>query len=145
MNNYDDSGISLTPTGKRVALAILIAGILLALAVSLARADSPGPACQPTPTPTPPVTSLRLTSFAAVPVGGNAGGCAAGNKINRWPCVVTDFTPGRVSGTCDLGFWFRDVATMRTFRLDQPVNLSGCLGMGDRITSVPGTPVRIGR
>lgn len=120
-DNYTDPGISLTPAGKRVAVIALILGIIIALALVLAN------------------------SASAAPLAGNRGGCAEGNKWRMIPCVVSDFRPGFVSGTCAAGLWFKDAPTRRTFRLDQPVRVQGCEYMNWQLASAPGWPLRITR
>ena len=88
--------------------------------------------------------SARVAGLAA-PLAGNAGGCAAGNRVYRWPCVITAYTPGKVSGTCNAGLWFRDVPTARLFVLDEPVFVRGCVGMQWRLFSASNAPLRISR
>jgi hypothetical protein len=89
-------------------------------------------------------TAVSISSFSARS-GGNRGGCAPGNKIRGLAYTITDFTPGRVSGTCDGGFWFANVRTARTWRLDTPVTVQGCIGSGQRLTSAPGWALRISK
>lgn len=81
----------------------------------------------------------------AAPAAGNRGGCAEGNKIWGLACAVTDFRPGYVAGVCDGGFWFSEVRTARTFRLDQAVTVQGCIMLADRLEGVAGWPLRISR
>lgn len=121
MNNYDDPGIALTPLGKRVAVALLILGIVIALALVLVR------------------------SADAAPLDGNRGGCAEANRWRMIPCTVTDFRPGRVSGTCAGGLWFKDAPTRRVFRLEQAITVQGCEYMNWQLASAPGWPLRISR
>ena len=89
-------------------------------------------------------TAVSISSFSARS-GGNRGGCAASNKMRGLACTITDFAPGRVSGICDGGFWFANVRTARTWRLDTPVTVQGCIGSGQQLTSAPGWALRISK
>jgi len=115
---YDnDPGLKLTPLGRRVALIALIVGTLL-------------------------LAAWALSGHAeAAPAAGNKGGCGRGNMWYGLACIVTDTGPGFVSGTCQFGHWFSRVSTRRTFRLDQPVTVSGCEGLGGELYA----PIRISR
>lgn len=89
-------------------------------------------------------TAVTLSSFS-VSSAGNRGGCAEGNKWQDLPCIVTDFRPGFVNGTCDGGLWFQNIPTRRTFRIDQFVTVQGCEGEDWQLFSAPGWPFRIAR
>jgi hypothetical protein len=121
MSNYEDPGLRLTPRGKRVAIAVIVIGVLL-------------------------LFTLALTDHVgAADSSGNRGGCAEGNKWRGLSCVITDFTPGYVSGTCDGGLWFADERTARTWRIEMPVTAQGCEYEDWRISGAPGWPFRLSK
>lgn len=73
------------------------------------------------------------------------GGCALGNQWRGLACVITAYTPGYVSGTCDGGLWFDRERTARTWRLEQPVSVTGCQYEDWRISGAPGFKFHISR
>jgi len=117
----NDPGLSLTPLGKRVAVILLILGILVALLI------------------------VFTGSADAATLAGSRGGCAEIDKWQLLPCVVTDFRPGYVSGTCAAGLWFRNERTARTWRLETPVTVRGCADPSGRVTSAPGWTFRMSK
>ena len=95
------------------------------------------------------ITAVLVDHASAQPItdlaAGNRGGCAEGNRMRGLACVVSDFTPGYVSGTCDGGYWFKNARTARTFTLEQPVTVQGCIMAGSQLASAPGWPLRISK
>lgn len=89
-------------------------------------------------------TAVSLRTFTATSAG-NRGGCAPANQWPRLSCVVSDFRPGFVSGTCEAGLWFRNAPTRRSFRLAQAITVWGCEGLDYELFSAPGYPLRIAR
>ena len=95
-----------------------------------------------------PLSQSRIDGLAApapAPAAGNLGGCALSNRVRRLTCNVTDFLPGRVSGTCVAGMHFDDVPTVRTFHPGQIVYVQACVGMDGELFSAANWPLRISR
>jgi hypothetical protein len=121
MHIDNDPGLRLNARGKRVLLAVIVIGFLLLFALALT--DRAG----------------------AADSSGNRGGCAPGNQWRGLACVITDFTPGYVSGTCDGGLWFADERTTRIWTLDTPATAWGCEYEDWRISGAPGWPFRLSK
>ena len=114
-----DPGLRIRPERRRLLIVLIIIGLLIALAVAL------------------------TDKASAAPVAGNRGGCGYHNRnmVYGVACTVTDTGRGFVSGTCDYGYWFSRVSTLRTFRLDQAVRVNGCEGLNQELYA----PIRIYR
>jgi hypothetical protein len=158
----DDPGLRLTPAGRRVLIAVIVAGLLIAFAFALtdrAGATSPELCSAWRKTCISPrtilgvrfCTSWRLTCIGAPtgkiaglasPMAGNRGGCSASSQRSGLQCTVQDAGVGWVSGTCVYGEYFL-AQTARTFRAGDSVTVSGCIDNHNTLFSAPGYALRI--
>jgi hypothetical protein len=118
MHIDNDPGLRLNARGKRVAIAVIVIGLLLLFALALT--DRAG----------------------AADLSGNRGGCAEVSKRSGLRCTVQDAGVGWVSGTCLYGEYFL-AQTARTFRSGESVTVQGCIDNHATLYSAPGWPLRI--
>jgi hypothetical protein len=161
----DDPGLRLTPRGRRVRSALIVAGLLLLLILALTDRAGAAPArlCtawRTTCTASRTIFGVRIcyawrtTCVSAAPTGkiaglaapraGNRGGCSVRSQRAGLHCTVQDAGVGWVSGTCVYGEYFL-AQTARTFAPGESVTVSGCSDDHNTLFSAPGYRLRISK